>query len=139
MTDPPERDVQRVLAEPYAFAVLTWPAVIGMFAVADAWGGYARILLGVYLALAHLAAYGGGRGIGFGNAVLLMSGCVAMAVWMHPSLWSLAWAMLLLLALLSAQRLGWRRIIEEEASFIEPTHSDRTDRREPETERHRHV
>jgi hypothetical protein len=56
------------------------------------------------------AAYAGGRGLGFGNAMTACSACVAAAWWLHPSVWVLAWAVPVLLLLLAAQRLRVRRI-----------------------------
>ena len=52
----------------------------------------------------RLAAYGGGRGIGFGNVMVFNSAVVAMACYTHPSPWTLAWLPLLLIGLYSAQR-----------------------------------
>jgi hypothetical protein len=100
------QDSARLLAEPYAFALITWPAVLGlMVAMPDEWSGPVRIVLWIWLGAMHLAAYGGGRGAGFGNAVLLMSGIVAAACATYPSQWTVAWLPALLIILYTAQRL----------------------------------
>lgn len=97
----------RALSEPHAFALLQWPALVGLLALeGDGIGWLAlRIALGVVVALAAIGAYGGGRGVGFGNAMLACSGCVAAAWWAWPGAWSLAWLAGLLLLMLAAQQL----------------------------------
>jgi hypothetical protein len=98
-------DLPRALAEPYAFALVTWPAVVSlMVLLPESWAGYARIPLAVWLAAMHLAAYGRGRGLGFGNAMLFNSGLVALACHSYPSPWTLAWLPALLIGLHAAQR-----------------------------------
>lgn len=100
--------LSRPLAEPYAFALITWPAVIGLLG-APGWPDWARIALGVWLSAMQLAAYTGGRGAGFGNVMLLTSGIVALAVQSHPSPWILAWLPALFTGLHAAQRAGLNR------------------------------
>lgn len=107
---PHDTDVLALIAEPYAFAVLLWPAVVGAFLLAgqdDAliW----RYVLYAWLAIMHLAAYGGKRGMGFGNVMLFNSAVVLMACYTHPSPWSLAWLPLLLIGLHAAQRARFLR------------------------------
>jgi len=100
--------LRAALAEPYAFALLTWPAVIALMA-APGWPEWTRIALWVWLAAMQLAAYTGGRGAGFGNVMLFTSGIVALAVHGHPSPWALAWLPALLIGLHAAQRVRLKR------------------------------
>lgn len=105
----PVPDLAKRLAEPYAFALLTWPAVLGLLvAIPDEWANPLRIALCLWLGAFHLAAYGGGRGAGFGHAMLLMSGLVAACTMTFPSPWALAWLPPLLAVLLAAQRMRLR-------------------------------
>ena len=96
---------EHALAEPYAFASLLWPAVIGICLLYGQ-DGQQILRYGLYawLAIFHLAAYTGGRGLGFGNVMALLSACVALACQNHPSPWTLAWLPVLLIGLLAAQR-----------------------------------
>jgi hypothetical protein len=95
--------LDKPLAEPYAFALVTWPAVLGLLApLPEAWATWALAGLCLWLAAMHLAAYS--RGIGFGNVMLMLSGCVALAGYGHPSPWTLAWLPALLIGLHAAQR-----------------------------------
>lgn len=104
------QDVVQTLAEPYAFALLTWPAVIVLLTpLAEAWPEWLRIALLVWLGAMQLAAYGGGRGFGFGNAMLLTSGMVALACVGFPSAWTLLCLPALLIALHAAQRIRLNR------------------------------
>ena len=101
----PAADLDKRLAEPYAFALLTWPAVLGLQAeLPEPWAAPFRVALWLWLAAFQLAAYGGGRGAGFGTAVLLMSGLLAAAAATFPSPWTLAWLPALLTAMHAAQR-----------------------------------
>lgn len=93
------------LAEPYAFALLTWPALIALLTPWSAdWVDGLRAALILWLATMQLAAYTGGRGFAFGNAMLLTSGLVALACEGFPSAWTLAALPALLIALHAAQR-----------------------------------
>lgn len=97
----------RALAEPHTFALLQWPALIGVLSLdgpGPAWLAL-RIGLGAWLAAMLLAAYRGGRGLGFGNATLLQCGLVAAAWWCHPSAWAFAWLAPVPLVMLAAQEL----------------------------------
>ena len=97
--------VHSSLAEPYAFAVLLWPAAVGAYLLTGQDQlPFLRYGLYAWLAVMHLAAYGGGRGIGFGNVMLFNSGVVVMACYTHPSPWALAWLPPLLIGLYAAQR-----------------------------------
>jgi hypothetical protein len=100
----------RLLAEPYTFALLQWPAVLGLLAI-DGQGNTwlaARIGLGLWLLAMAVAGYRGGRGAGFGNAMLLQCALVAAAWWSHPSPWVFACLAALALLMLVAQRLRLR-------------------------------
>ncbi len=116
MSTNPDPRLQRALAEPYAFVLLLWPAVIGV-RLLDAPEGDAlyRYLLYAWLAIIHLAAYRQGRGSGFGNILLLLSLCVALACRTFPSPWTLAWLPLLLTGLLAAQQSRLRCLLGQEA------------------------
>lgn len=105
--EPASKALARALAEPFAFALVTWPAVVGLMVplLAD-WG---RIVVGVWLAAMQFAAYGGRRGAGFGNAMLAASGVVAAACLTYPSPWTLAWLAPLLVVLHTAQLARLRR------------------------------
>ncbi|MEK7737832.1 MAG: hypothetical protein AAB319_08780 [Pseudomonadota bacterium] len=101
----PNEQVIAALAEPYAFAALLWPAAVGVWLL-TVQDQLPMLRYGLYawLVIIHLAAYGKGRGIGFGNVMLFTSTVVLMACYTHPSLWTLAWLPLLLIGLLAAQR-----------------------------------
>ncbi|KQV47969.1 hypothetical protein ASC95_18470 [Pelomonas sp. Root1217] len=102
----------RALSEPCSFALLQWPALIGLLAIDQPglpWLAL-RVLLGLWLAAMLIASYAGGRGAGFGNAMLLQCGLVVAAWWMHPSAWAYAWLAAIPLLLLAAQRLRLRRM-----------------------------
>ena len=96
------------LAEPYAFALITWPvaAAAVQFATAeDFWWQIAAI---VGLVLLHMSAYGRGRGAAFGNLLILMSVTVAGAWAILPSAWAFVAFPILLIGLHGAQRALWR-------------------------------
>lgn len=102
----------RALSEPCTFALLQWPALIGLLSI-DQPGVLwlvLRVLLGLWLAAMLIAGYTGGRGAGFGNATLLQCGLVAAAWWMHPSAWAYAWLAAVPLLMLTAQSLRLRRM-----------------------------
>lgn len=105
--------LERALAEPYAFVLLLWPAVIGLWLLSGTQGdGLYRWGLYTWLGISHLAAYGGGRGAGFGNLMLLLSLSVALACHSPPSPWTLAWLPVLLIGLLAAQRSRVQRLLD---------------------------
>lgn len=104
--------LNRALSEPCTFALLQWPALVGLLSIDQPglpWLAL-RILVGLWLAAMLVAAYTGGRGMGFGNAMLLQCGLVAAAWWMHPSAWAFAWLAAIPLLMLVAQRLRLRRL-----------------------------
>ncbi|MGM9480210.1 hypothetical protein ACS5PN_03355 [Roseateles sp. NT4] len=104
--------IHRALSEPCTFALLQWPALVGLLAITETgplWLAL-RVLLGLWLTLMLIAAYAGGRGAGFGNAMLLQCGLVAAAWWMHPSAWAFAWLAAIPLLMLVAQRLRLQRM-----------------------------
>lgn len=103
-----DASLAKTLAEPYAFALLTWPAVTALMAAPD-WPGWAPVALWIWLAAMQLAAYTGGRGAGFGNTMLFTSGIVALACHGHPSPWTLAALPALLIGLHAAQRARLKR------------------------------
>lgn len=107
-TSPADTGLAKALGEPYAFALLTWPAVIALMA-APGWPEWTRIALWAGLAAMQIAAYTGGRGAGFGNTMLFTSGIVALACHGHPSPWSLAALPALLIGLHAAQRARLKR------------------------------
>jgi len=100
----------RAIAEPYTFALVQWPALLGLLALDGAEGALLglRLVLGLWLALMVLASYGRGRGFGFGNAMSLASACVAGAWWSQATPWVFAWMTAVLMLLLTAQRLRLR-------------------------------
>lgn len=97
--------LMKVLAEPYVFALATWPAVAGLLApLPETWPAWAKGGLGLWLAAMHLAAYSRGGSPGFGNVMLFNSAIVALACLSHPSSWTLAWLPALLVGLHAAQK-----------------------------------
>ena len=104
--------IHRALSEPCTFALLQWPALLAILSIDETgplWLAL-RILIGLWLAAMLIASYTGGRGAGFGNAMLLQCGLVAAAWWMHPSAWAYAWLAAIPLLMLAAQRLRLRRM-----------------------------
>ena len=99
-----DKNHERALTEPYAFAALIWPAVIGAFFLAEDEFSIWRYALYIWLAIWHFAAYR--RAAGFGNVTLFGSAVVALACYTYPSAWTLAWLPVLLIGLLSAQRIS---------------------------------
>jgi len=95
----------RPLAEPYAFALLTWPAVVGLMALSPLdFSDWRALALGAWLLIMQLAAYGKKRGAGFGNAMVLSSILVALVCLTYPSPWSLAWLLPMFIVLFAAQQ-----------------------------------
>ena len=107
----------RAICEPCTFALLQWPALVGVLAIDDPgplWLAL-RIALAAWLAAMLIAGYVGGRGTGFGNAMLLQCGLVAATWWTHPSPWAYAWLAAIPLLMLSAQRLRLRALLAPQA------------------------
>jgi len=101
----PDDKLMAMLAEPYAFALLRWPAVLGLISGWDpGWGAWLPVLLGLWLLAMVLAAYGGGRGWAFGSLMLLLDGLIALAWRTYPSPWTLVWLLPVFIALAAAQR-----------------------------------
>ncbi len=95
----------RAVGEIFAFALLLWPAVIGLFALSsDGWQLALRIALAVWLGLLHLVAYRRERGAFFGNSMLMLSACVAAFWWTHPGPWMYLWLVVLFIGLYAAIR-----------------------------------
>ncbi|MBK8890359.1 MAG: hypothetical protein IPN75_08110 [Dechloromonas sp.] len=99
----------RPLSEPFAFALLTWPAAAAAMHWSSADDLAWRVAALLWLALFHFAAYGRGRGAAFGNTMLLMSGVVAWAWGSFPEGSTLAAFPVLLIGLHGAQRALLRR------------------------------
>ncbi|MDM0030035.1 hypothetical protein [Variovorax saccharolyticus] len=92
-------------AEPFAFALLQWPAMFGLLSLGDSgWPWVARLALGAWLVLSVVAGYSGRRGVGFGNTMLLLLACVVGAWWCRSSAWAVLWLAPLLIGLLAAQQ-----------------------------------
>lgn len=114
------RSIRSLLAEPYAFALLTWPAVIALLTPLSAgWVDGLRAALIFWLATMQLAAYTGGRGFSFGNAMLLTSGIVALACDGFPSAWTLAGLPALLITLHAAQHALLARLAPVDGAAID--------------------
>lgn len=96
--------------DPFAFALVQWPALIGVLALdGDGVQPALRLALAAWLLVTVVAAYSARRGRGFGNVMLCLLACVAGAWWTHPSAWTLAWLAPLLVGLHAAQRALCRR------------------------------
>ena len=102
--------VVRAISEPCTFALLQWPALLGVLALDLPGGAWLalRSVLGLWLLAMLVAGYTGGRGAGFGNTMLLQCALVAAAWWTHPSPWAYAWLAAVPLLMLTAQRLRLR-------------------------------
>ncbi len=101
--DGPGRRLEDHLAEPFAFALVTWPAAALVVHLGDN-DFWLRLAAGLWLLAFQLAAYGRGRGVGFGNAMLLTSVVTALAWWAFPSPWCWLAFPLLLIGLHGAER-----------------------------------
>ena len=99
--------VVTALADPFAFAIVQWPAVL--VALAAPWLAL-QIVAGVWLLLTVPASYMGNRGAGFGNLMVLLCAFVAGAWWSYPSLWTFAWVPAVMIGLHSAQRARLKRL-----------------------------
>jgi len=97
------------LADPFAFALVTWPAAALAVQLSAPEEAVWRIVSIVWLAIFQLAAYRRGRGAGFGNVMLFTTAVVALAWWAFPSRWCWAAFPLLLIGLHGAQRALLRR------------------------------
>lgn len=105
-----EPAVAHALAEPFGLALLTWPAAAAAVHLGCIGETGWQVAALAWLALFVLAAYGGRRGAPFGSVMLLTSGVVAGAAWLHPSPWAWAALPLLLAGLHGAQRARLRAL-----------------------------
>jgi len=114
---------ERKLADPYAFALLQWPASLGLLTLShQGWWLLLSIVLGLWLALMLLAGYAGQRPgrIAFGNAMLLTNLTIGMAYWLHPSHWTFFWLGMTLLLFYVAQRALFRSASSDTTASEEP-------------------
>lgn len=99
--------LERPLADPYAFALLQWPATLGVLQIDHSgWWWALRALMALWLAVMLLAAYSGqrpGRAT-FGNAMMLSNVCVGLGWWWFPSGWVWLLAAFAMLLLYTGQR-----------------------------------
>ncbi|MBX3607185.1 MAG: hypothetical protein KF788_18040 [Piscinibacter sp.] len=103
MTDDITRD--RLAAEPFAFALVQWPALVGALAWdGPGWESAGRWAMVAWLALTVLAGYSGRRPAAFGNLLVLLLVVVGFAWWTGPGAVQLAWLPPLLVGLYAAQR-----------------------------------
>ena len=101
----PASGTPRAVGEVFSFALLLWPAVIGLFVLeSDGWQLWAKGAVALWLGLLHLVAYRGGRGAYFGNNMAMLSACVAGFWWTHPGSWMFLWLALILIGLYAAVR-----------------------------------
>lgn len=104
----PKSDLrERRLGDPYAFAVLQWPAVVAfMETPGEGWWLALKFALGLWVCLLSLAAIFGRRGAGptFGFAVTLCAALVAAFWASQPGPWMYLWLALLPIGLYAAQR-----------------------------------
>ena len=118
-------------AEPFAFALVTWPAAamaVQLSAADDFWWRIAALL---WLTAFHLAAYGNQRGAAFGNITLLTSTIVAGAWALFPSPWAFAALPLLLIGLHGGQRALLRPRNEDCRRDAKPRDAVSRDEHEP--------
>jgi hypothetical protein len=95
----------RAVGEIFTYALLLWPAVVGLFALhGEGWQLALKIALAVWLGLLHLVAYRQGRGAFFGNSLLMLSACVAAFWWTHPGPWMYLWLIVVVIGLYAAVR-----------------------------------
>lgn len=95
----------RAVGEIFTFALLLWPAVVGLFVLADeGWQLALKVVLIVWLGMMHLVAYRQERGAFFGNSMLMLSACVAAFWWTHPGPWMYAWLVVVLIGVYAAVR-----------------------------------
>lgn len=105
---------EKVLAQPYALALLQWPATLGLLTLSHSgWWLGLSIALALWLGLMLLAGYAGTPGgrAARGNAMLLSNVSVAAAWWTYPTPWFLVFLTINLLLLYTAQRAGFRAIM----------------------------
>jgi hypothetical protein len=95
----------RTVGDVFTFALLLWPAVVGLFVLADeGWQLALKIALIAWLGVMHLVAYRQERGAFFGNSMLMLSGCVAGFWWTHPGPSMYLWLFVILVGVYAAVR-----------------------------------
>lgn len=95
----------RAVGELFAYVLLLWPAVIGLFELgSQGWQLWLRIAAAIWLLLMHLTAYRGRGGRYLANSLLMLSGCVAGFWWTHPGPWMYLWLVVILIGLYAAVR-----------------------------------
>lgn len=97
----------RRLGDPYSFALLQWPAVLGLFELPGGfWGTAGKAALGLLLLLLTLSAFFGRYRATpqFGTANLLCCTAVAAFWWAHPDPWQFLWLALLAVGFFAMQR-----------------------------------
>lgn len=107
MTTTKNHSFERQLADPYAFALLQWPATLGILTIGNqGWWLALNIGLGIWLILMILASYARQRPgrIAFGNAMIMTNFTVGLAYWLHASAWVFLWLAITLLLFYVAQR-----------------------------------
>lgn len=113
----PGAGAARAVGEIFTFALLLWPAVVGLFVLADeGWQLALKIALAVWLGLMHLVAYRQARGAFFGNSLLMLSACIAAFWWTHPGPWMYAWLAVVLIGVYAAVRGVLRHRAPQEAA-----------------------
>jgi len=101
----PEASELRAVGELFTYALLLWPAVVGLFVLqSQGWQLALRIALGIWLGLLHLVAYRGAGGRFLGNSMLMLSACVAAFWWSHPGAWMYLWMFFILVGVYAAIR-----------------------------------
>ena len=89
----------------FTFALLLWPAVVGLVALPDqGWTLALKIALAIWLGVMHLVAYRQQGKAFFGNSMLMLSGCVAGFWWTHPGSWMYAWLLTILVGVYAVVR-----------------------------------
>ena len=100
-------DRERRLADPFAFALLQWPLVLGLFALPrDGWWFVLHLLMIAWLVLSLLSAYFGRYRTTpqFGGSLILANLSIAAASWQYPGPWAVLWVGVAVLLLYVGQR-----------------------------------
>ena len=104
---------EHLSAEPLAFALLQWPAVLAALALPDeGWGLALRVAAGLWLLVTAIAAFQRGRGFAFGTLMALVAGAVAAAWWLYPEPAAVTLLPLMLFGLHAAQRARLQRLAD---------------------------
>jgi hypothetical protein len=95
----------RAVGELFAYALLLWPAVVGLMVLqSQGWQLALRIAMAIWLLLMHLTAYRGKGGRFVGTSLLMLSACVAGFWWAHPGPWMYPWLFVILVGLYASVR-----------------------------------